>query len=110
MQSIGLQTVLQMSSAVERVQQVAQSHGAVASEQYKDVLDKETLLKRTEVQKSETKDEVGIKEEDKGSRNQQEKQETKEEPGEKELSAGQKTDPEIHNDDIPQGRLLNIRA
>ena len=50
MQTHGLQVVLAGSNAVERVQQTAQTHGAVTSAQFKDVIDKENEEKKSEVQ------------------------------------------------------------
>jgi hypothetical protein len=50
MQTLGLQTVLTMSNVGERVQQSAQTHGAVVADQFKSILEKQNDEKSSEVQ------------------------------------------------------------
>ncbi|MBI3794483.1 MAG: hypothetical protein HY280_07115 [Nitrospinae bacterium] len=50
MQTLGLQTVLNMSNAVERVQQTALQHGAVVADQSKEIINRQNEEKQNEVQ------------------------------------------------------------
>jgi hypothetical protein len=87
MQTLGLQTVLQMSSTVERVQQVAQQHGAVSSEQFKNIINKQNDEKKNEVQGiMQAAVDVQIKEDMRHPNQQHEK---KEEPEGKALAAAE---------------------
>ena len=115
MQSVGLQTVLQMSNVGERVAQNALTHGAVVSEQFKDIIEKQNEAKKTEVQESVKTDTVQIHPDDERGRQQRQqeerehlardKAELKEEHAEKAASAGP-----MPVDASPQGRLLNIKV
>lgn len=112
MQTLGLQTVLGMSNAVERVQQTAQTHGAVTAEQFKDILDKQTDLKKTEVQTAEqSATDVRIREETRQRQQQERREEQKRE------AAGAKKEEEHEEpkavskaEEAPQGRLLDIKV
>jgi len=110
MQSVGLQTVLGMSSTATQVQAVSQSGATVASEQAKETLDKQTELKKEEVQETQESDEVKIREEDQRRKEQERresffKNKSKGEPVE-EIVAEQS---QVGGGDT-QGRLLNIKV
>lgn len=113
MQSVGLQTVLQMSNVGERVHQNALTHGAVVSEQFKDIIEKQNEAKKTEVQETSQSAIVEIRPDDERGRRQRQEQErqaqgkavTKEEHAEQAAPAKP-----LPVDAVPQGRLLNIKV
>jgi hypothetical protein len=89
MQTLGLQTVLQMSGTAERVQQVAQQHGAVSSEQFKNIIDKQNDEKKNEVQGvAQAAVEVRISEDMPHPRQQHEKREEPEKKAQTAAEAG----------------------
>ena len=115
MQSVGLQTVLQMSNVGERVAQNALTHGAVVSEQFKDIIEKQNEAKKTEVQESVRTDIVQLHPDDERGRHQRQQDErehqaeehakTKEEHAQQAAPASP-----LPVDVSPQGRLLNIKV
>lgn len=112
MQALGLQTVLGMSNAVERVQQTAQMHGAVTADQFKDILEKQNDLKKTEVQNVEqSATEVRIREDMHRNKRQsgQEPERQAKENAEQEASEEKKAAPAVM-DETSQGRLLDIKV
>lgn len=111
MQSVGLQTVLQMSSAAERVQNVAQQQGALTAEQFKTLMDKQSDLKKLEVQQTATKDDTKIRDEDRGHKeNQPPREETVKKPAEAaEGLEAKKPEEALPLGSDQQGRLLNIK-
>ncbi len=110
MQALGLQTVLGMSNAVERVQQTAQLHGAVVSDQFKDILEKQNDLKKTEVQASEqSATEVQIRED--ARRNNRQSGREPEREAKKEGAAEEAVViPVAAADESSHGRLLDIKV
>lgn len=112
MQSIGLQTVLQMSSAAERVQNVAQQQGALTAEQFKTLMDKQADLKKVEVQQLDPKDNTRIRDEDRGHR---ENRSPREETKRKSAEEAERLEAKKPEDVLPlgpalQGQLLNIKV
>ncbi len=112
MQSVGLQTVLQMSNVGERVQQNALTHGAVVSEQFKDIIEKQNDLKKTEVQETAQTDTVQIHPDEGRRRKQQEERQHQDRAmAESKEEYAEQTTPvkPLPADVSSQGRLLNIK-
>lgn len=112
MQSVGLQTVLQMSSAAERVQNVAQQQGALTAEQFKALMDKQSDLKKLEVQQVNPKEDTSIRDEDRGHKeNQPPREEIAKEPSDAaERLSAEKAEEALPIGPNQQGRLLNIKV
>jgi hypothetical protein len=115
MQSVGLQTVLQMSNVGERVAQNALTHGAVASEQFKDIIEKQVEAKKIEVQESQQVDTVQLHPDDE--RGRQKRQQDEREHQAQDMAKMKEEHADIAAparpmpaDASPQGRLLNIKV
>lgn len=110
MQSVGLQTVLQMSNVGERVQQTALTHGAVVSDQFKDIIEKANDLRKTEVHETGEMDQVKIRPDAERQRQRREAEREAKEKGEKreheETAAPSMSSPA---DALVQGRILDIK-
>ena len=109
MQNVGLQTVLQLSNAAERVQNLAQQQGALTAEQFKEIMDKQAREKKEVVQAMEPKDDTKIRDEDR-SRHEGAQREA----AGKNASAGEGESEKVE-EPLPlgpedQGRLLNIKV
>lgn len=107
MQNVGLQTVLQLSNAAERVQNLAQQQGAMTAEQFKEAMDKQAALQKEVVQSLNPKDDVKVRDEDRDrhEKPQQEAAAKKEE----------ETEAKMEEQPLPlgpddQGKLLNIKV
>ncbi|GMT42095.1 MAG: hypothetical protein IEMM0002_0506 [bacterium] len=108
MQSVGLQTVLQMSNAAERMQSVAQQQGGLTAEQFKTLMDKQSDLKKVEVQQLEPKEDLPIRDEDRSRHeNPQQHQETAKKRA---VEENQKPESGMPIDPSQHGRLLNIKV
>lgn len=110
MQNVGLQTVLQLSNAAERVQSLAQQQGALTAEQFKEIMDKQADAKKEVVQAMEPKDDTKVRDEDR-ERHERREGAQREAAAEEAGEAGGK----IAEEPLPlgpesQGRLLNIKV
>ena len=106
MQNVGIQTVLQMSNAAERVQSAEQSHTPLAAEQSKEAVEKAAMAKMETVNKTEESENAKIHEEDE--RRKQEQKKREEEQAEKMRAKGEnEVSPPISASDT-HGKLLNI--
>ncbi|MFQ5431405.1 MAG: hypothetical protein ACE5EN_02720 [Nitrospinota bacterium] len=107
MQNVGLQTVLQLSNAAERVQNVAQQQGALTAEQFKEIMDKQADDKKEVVQATEPKDDIKVRDEDRRRRERERREAAGKEAGEAE---GKKAEERLPLGPEDQGRLLNIKV
>ncbi len=115
MQSVGLQTVLQMSNIGERAHQTALTHGAVVSDQFKEIIAKQNDLKKTEVQQTNQTDVVQIRPDEERRHQQEQEREREEREAKGKAETGEEhAEPEApvkpFSMDAPQGRLLNIKV
>jgi len=107
MQNVGLQTVLQLSNAAERVQNLAQQQGALTAEQFKEIMDKQATDKKEVVQPMEPKDDIKVRDEDRGRREGARREAAGKEAGE---AGEKKADEQLPLGPEDQGRLLNIKV
>lgn len=109
MQNVGLQTVLQLSNAAERIQNIAQQQGALTAEQFKELMDKQADQQKEVVKALDPKDDIKIREEDKGNRERAQQEAAGREAKEKaaEEKAAERPLPLGPED---QGKLLNIKV
>ena len=106
MQNVGLQTVLQLSNAAERIQNLAQQQGALTAEQFKEAMDKQTALQKEVVQPLDPKDDIKIRDEDR---------ERHEKPQREAAKREEEGEAKMEEQPLPlgpedQGKLLNIKV
>ena len=108
MQNVGLQTVLQLSNAAERVQNLAQQQGALTAEQFKEAMDKQTALQKEVVQALNPKDDIKIRDEDRDRHEKPQQEAAKSEEGEEDEA--KMADQQLPLGPEDQGKLLNIKV
>ncbi len=109
MQNVGLQTVLQLSNAAERVQNLAQQQGALTAEQFKEIMDKQAADKKEVVQAMEPKDDMKVRDEDRHHREGARREAAAKKAAAKEAEAKKAEEP-LPLGPENQGRLLNIKV
>jgi hypothetical protein len=108
MQNVGIQTVLQMSNAAERVQSGEQSHAPLAAEHSKEEVEKKRAEMMDTINQTEQTENAKIREEDQKKRQEQKKKE-EEQKREQEMHAmGNKEVPLPVSASDTHGKLLNI--
>ncbi len=108
MQSVGLQTVLQMGQTAERQHMGTVTQGNASADQFKDAIEKAVENKTTEVQETIEAENAKIREEDQRKRRQE--QQDKEKKAKDEAEKAEESIKAMPVDDVPQGRLLNIKV
>ncbi len=108
MQSVGLQTVLQMGQTAERQHMGTVTQGNAAADQFKDAIEKAVETKTTEVPETIEAENAKIREEDQRRRRQD--QQDKEKKAKDEAEKAEESIKAMPVDDVPQGRLLNIKV
>ncbi len=98
-ESAGMQQILSMSSAIERVQQVQQQQPDMQGRHFTAVLREQEEQKKTEVQTSEKAEEARILE---GDRRKGERR------GHRGRRHGEKTEDSVSEDDIKPGKIVDI--
>jgi len=110
MLNVGVQTVLGMSNAAERVQAVAQSGSTLASEQAKEVLEKQHEMRKEEVLETQDIQEAKIRKEDQRKKDQRKHEEPSEQKEREDAEAAVMAGVSVSVDQSGHGQLLNIKV
>ncbi len=110
MLNVSVQTVLSMSNAAERVQAVAQSGSTLASEQAKELLEKQHELRKEKVLETQDIEEAKIREEDQRKKDQQKREDTSEQKEREDGDPSVVAEASASVGQLESGQLLNIKV